>query len=317
MPSRTLLAGVLLAAAAAPAADWERRSYVYKRTARCEIKAEVYSLPGARKRPVLFWIHGGALIMGNRLGLENSQSEQLRRYLAAGYTVVSIDYRLAPETKLPGILEDLRDAYRWVRERGPALFGADPSRIVLAGHSAGGYLALMGGVILKPPPRAIASFYGYGDIVGAWYSRPDPFYLRQPAVSGADALAAVGAREIADPGPKSPRGRFYLYCRQQGLWPKLVVGRDPGAEPQAFIRNCPERNVSRRYPPTILLHGDADTDVPCQKSLDMAAALQRHGVRHELRVLPGAGHGFDRAMKEPKISETFDAALKFLLENSR
>ena len=73
--------------------------------------------------PVLIWIHGGALIMGHR---QNINRAQLDRYLNAGYTVVSIDYRLAPETKLKEILDDIQDANRWVRQRGPDLFRIDP-----------------------------------------------------------------------------------------------------------------------------------------------------------------------------------------------
>jgi acetyl esterase/lipase len=69
---------------------------------------------------------------------------QLDRYLAAGYTVVAIDYRLAPETKLPGILEDVQDAYGWLRKTATEL-RIDPTRIGIVGHSAGGYLALMAG----------------------------------------------------------------------------------------------------------------------------------------------------------------------------
>ena len=68
------------------------------------------------------------------------------------------------------------------------------------------------------------SFWGYGDIAGPWYSRPDEFYRRQPLVSEADARAAVGTKEIAAPPEGNRRSRFYLYCRQNGLWPKEVAG---------------------------------------------------------------------------------------------
>ena len=50
----------------------------------------------------------------------------LQALLDAGYVVVSIDYRLAPQVKLPAILEDVRDACDWVRERGPELFRIEP-----------------------------------------------------------------------------------------------------------------------------------------------------------------------------------------------
>ena len=72
--------------------------------------------------------------------------------------MVSVDYRLAPETKLPAILEDVRDAYRWVREKGPGLFHADPGRIAISGGSAGGYLTLASGFMDDPPPKALVAF---------------------------------------------------------------------------------------------------------------------------------------------------------------
>ena len=64
----------------------------------------------------------------------------------------------------------------------------------MIGHSAGGYLTLASGFLFRPRPRAPVSFYGYGDIAGAWYSRPDPFYSKQPAVSKGDVYGAVGGR---------------------------------------------------------------------------------------------------------------------------
>jgi acetyl esterase/lipase len=128
----------------------------------------------------MIWIHGGALIIGDR-----SWIDRLLWYVyqQAGFVIVSIDYRLAPETKLPDIIQDLRDAYAWVREKGPTLFRIDPTSIAVSGESAGGYLTLMRGFRLTPPPKVLVSFWGYGDIIGNWYSRPDPFYSKVSAVS--------------------------------------------------------------------------------------------------------------------------------------
>ena len=140
-------------------------------------------------------------------------------------------------------MEDVQDAWRWVREKGPDLFRIDPERIGVSGGSAGGYLTLMTGFGVKPRPRALVSLYGYGDIVGPWYSRPDPFYSRQPAVSKEEAYQAVGGPAISEVSSPNNRSRFYLYCRQQGLWPKEVGGFDPEREPRAFDRYCPIRNV--------------------------------------------------------------------------
>jgi dipeptidyl aminopeptidase/acylaminoacyl peptidase len=109
------------------------------------------------------------------------------------------------------------------------------------------------------------------------------------------------------------RGRFYLYCRQQGLWPREVVGHDPATEPEAFAPWCPVQQVAAAYPPTLLLHGDQDTDVPYQQSVMMAEALSRAGVRHELITIAGGGHGFDWEENEATAS-AFARVMGFLGE---
>ena len=288
------------------------QTYVYKTDGRCAIRADVYRAPGDEIRPAILWIHGGALIFGHRGTINKAQ---LSRYLEAGFVVVSIDYRLAPETRLPGILEDLEDAYRWMRSRGPELFRIDPDRIVVIGHSAGGYLTLAAGYRLHPRPKALVAFYGYGDIIGDWYSRPDPFYLKEPLVTRERALAGIGSQPISEALDESARWPFYLYCRQQGLWPKEVVGIDPSEGSRGFSPYCPVRNVASDYPPTMLLHGDKDTDVPYQQSVDMARELERAGVVYEFVPIPGGGHGFDWEMTEPRAASVFDRVIAFITRN--
>lgn len=287
-----------------------KETYLYRLVAGCDVKADLYRADGKALHPALIWIHGGALIGGHRCNIAN---EQLGLYLNAGYSVVSIDYRLAPETKLAGIVSDLRQAFRWVARDGPERLGIDPGRIAVVGHSAGGYLTLMSGFAVKPRPRALVSFYGYGDITEAWYSKPDPFYCKQAPVTRQDAYRAVGSRAISTPPDSSPRHLFYLYLRQRGLWPKVVVGHDPLSEPEAFDRFCPVRNVTASYPPTLLLHGTKDTDVPYQQSLNMSLELARIGVEHELITVPGGGHGFDSpGLSDPVVAEVFRRVLGFL-----
>jgi acetyl esterase/lipase len=322
------LATMLLAAGAASPAEpdsssvtsgtnstgFSKITYCYKQAATCKIQADVYRADGSSNRPALVWIHGGALISGSRTGLHPAQ---LRRYLNAGFNVISIDYRLAPETKLPVIIEDLRDAFGWVRQRGPELAGIDRDRIAVVGHSAGGYLALMSGFCVQPRPKAIVAFYGYGDIAADWYARPDPFYSRQPAVPQAEARAAVGKAALSE--GTTQRYRFYLYCRQNGLWPKEVAGYDPIREAEELTPYCPLRNVTKAYPPTLLLHGDKDTDVPYEQSVLMAGILERNHVEHELITMTNRGHGFDgdrRAANMPEITQAFDRTVAFLKQHT-
>ncbi|MFC1736639.1 prolyl oligopeptidase family serine peptidase, partial [Candidatus Hydrogenedentota bacterium] len=203
------------------------------------------------------------------------------------------------------------------REEGPELFGADPDRIGVEGGSAGGYLTLMTGICLEPRPKALASMFGYGDITGDWYSKPDPFYCKQPMVSKEDAYSAVNKGVISGSHNKTHpfRGRFYLYCRQNGLWPKEVSGWDPITEREKFKPYSPVENVTAEYPPTILSHGDNDTDVPCELSILMAAELKRAGVTHELIILEGKGHGFKGATHEEMVSKVVDKNLAFLVRH--
>jgi len=290
-----------------------KQTHVYKSVDGCEIRADVYSAAPGEDRPVVVWIHGGALIMGCR---ENIRPNHLEAYLAVGCHVVAIDYRLAPETKLPGIVEDLEDAFAWVRKEGPGLFGADAARMAAVGHSAGGYLTLLAGHRVSPPLQALVSYYGYGDVTSEWYSRPDPGYCREPGVSEDEARAAVGGTPLSCSQDDEARDRFYLYCRQQGRWPREVAGHDPDREGAWFRPFEPRLNVTAAYPPTLLLHGDDDEDVPYQQSVLMAGALARVGVPHELYTVRGARHGFD-AVEGEKSARAFRRVLDFLGEHLR
>jgi dipeptidyl aminopeptidase/acylaminoacyl peptidase len=88
--------------------------------------------------------------------------------------------------------------------------------------------------------------------------------------------------------------RFYHWTRQRGSWPTHVFGAHPLADREAFAPVCPLRNVAADWPPTLLLHGTADTDVPYEQSVQMADALTRVGAPCRLITLDGAPHVFDR-----------------------
>jgi len=303
----------------AGAATYTTTTHTYKTVDGHDLKADVYQLPGEQLKPSVLYIHGGALVLGSRDMVAKVQFEP---YLRAGYNIVSIDYRLAPETKLPGIIEDVQDAYTWMRTEGPVSFGVDPARIAVAGHSAGGYLTLMAGFRFHPLPRALVSFFGYGDITSPWYSQPDPFYNTKSKISKEQAFGAIGKKAISSLGPNSPlwEGRISLalYLRQQGVWPKVISGHDPVTDKSWFSDYEPRHNVTVKYPPTLLLHGEKDTDVPVEQSLWMAEELRRYGVTHELITDPDWGHGFDSrafggvGMDDLGVREAYNRVLKFL-----
>ncbi len=189
-------------------AQVSKQTHVYKKAGGLEIKADVYRSPSDSPRPVVVWIHGGALIMGHREGIDRRLKDFL---LAAGYTLVSIDYRLAPETQLPQIIEDVEDAFRWIQTKGPELFQADVKKIAVAGGSAGGYLTLTAGFRAKPRPAALVSLWGYGDLVGSWYSQPSPHPRHhQSKLSREEAFRQVSGPPVSDAREQERRRRRVL-----------------------------------------------------------------------------------------------------------
>src|SRR5262245_40881757 len=164
----------LLAASQAEPAPLVKKSYVYKEVGGLKIELDVHRDEGTELRPVLFWIHGGALIMGSRTGLPRDLLGLCRD---AKLALVSIDYRLAPPGKLPDIISDVRDALAGGREKGGELAHLDPKKLVVAGGSAGGYLTLMSG-LMEPRPLALVAYWGYGDVDGDWYTKPSDFYRK-------------------------------------------------------------------------------------------------------------------------------------------
>ena len=297
-----VLLATLLSLVAAPAlsqqASFGKKTYVYKTVGTIDIEADVYRADNDDVQPVLMWIHGGALIVGSRVWGNRPLMELCE---AEGCTFVSIDYRLAPEAKLPEIAQDLEDAVAWIREKGPELFHADPVRLVVAGASAGGYLTMLSGIRVDPKPTALISFWGYGAADAPFDVTPSEFYrTTQPLLTREEAYQGVGDAILTNTDQASQnRFQFYLYLRQNGLWADAVMGLDPATQRHQFDPYAPNRNVKPDYPPILMVHGTNDTDVPYEESVNMAVQLQPHGVRHEVILVPGGGHGIGNA--EPEL----------------
>ena len=277
----------------------------YKVVNGCSIKADIF-LPSNENPPVVLYFHGGALISGSRNYLPGWQADRLNQ---AGFAVVSFDYRLAPETKLAEIITDIQDAILWVKGEGRKIYGFDAERIAVMGSSAGGYLSLMTGTF-EVKPNAIVAFYGYGDILGDWYTRPSEYYCKNPIITKGEAESHVGGKEKSS-GDNS-RYSFYFYCRQQGIWPEVVSGYHPINDREKLLRYCPEYNIGSTYPPTFLLHGDQDNDVPYEQSQQMSIALDKQGIENKLITIKGAGHGFDGDGKNPEVVQVFEDVVSFV-----
>ena len=102
-----------------------------------DLPVRIYTPEGGGPFPALVWFHGGGWVVGD---LDTADATSRHLTVGAGCVVVSVDYRLAPETKFPGPAEDCYAATQWVAQNAPSI-NVDASRIAVGGDSAGGNLA--------------------------------------------------------------------------------------------------------------------------------------------------------------------------------
>jgi epsilon-lactone hydrolase len=183
------------------------------------VPAEWVIPKGAPEDRVLLYFHGGAFIF---CSLNTHRALVARLAIAGGTRALSVDYRLAPEHPFPAAMEDCLSAFRWLVER-----GVPPRRIVVAGDSAGGNLALVLLLALReagdPLPAAAVCLSPVTDL--AWTGESirskaeiDPIF---PGGSSLSLSAYIGAQDPRQP-LISP-----LYADLSGLPPILLhVGED-------------------------------------------------------------------------------------------
>lgn len=305
--------GMTHAGAATAPSKLGKTTVAYRRVDGHEILADVYRPAGDDVRPVLVWIHGGALINGHREGIHpqiRALAEEQR------FALVSIDYRLAPETKLPGLISDIEEAFDWLGGAGAKRFNLDTDRIVVAGGSAGGYLTLVTGYRARPRPKALVVLYGYGDLVGDWYSTPSPHPRHNTRqITRQEADQQTDGKVISDARRRKGNGAvIYLYYRQNGIWPREVSGFDLGTIAQKMAPFEPVRNVTPDYPPTLLIHGTKDTDVPYEQSKMMAEQFQQQGVRFLLKPIKNGEHGLGGGDPQ-EIEEAYQTMREFIIQH--
>jgi acetyl esterase/lipase len=269
----------------AQAAVAEHRELVYSSPDRQDLHLDVYTPTDARTpTPVWIHVHGGAWWKGSR----PASWKGFATYLEAGFSIVTVQYRLAGVAKAPAAVQDVRCAISWVGKNADR-FGFDTGRIVVTGTSAGGHLALMSGMLTndndvdlpdcREPPAvaAIVDFYGPTDL-DTWPA-PDP--------SGKGFIQA----------PHSSIARWIGERPDAGLMRRKM-------SPLAYVR--------ADLPPIFIVHGDADPVVPVQESLDLKQRLDAVGARSGLHIVSGGVHGkFD----EEQRRAVEQAVLKFLRQH--
>lgn len=306
-----------------------KSTVAYREVGGHKILADIYRPDDTKTRPVLVYIHGGALIVGSREigGQETREHPEASFDLLGfaereGYAVASIDYRLAPETKLPEIINDIEEAFRWLSGEGARQFYLDPTRVVVMGSSAGGYLTLVTGYRVHPKPRALISLYGYGELLSDWYTKPSPNHWHYPkegegvvVISRERAESQTDGTIISNAQARKGDGvLIYLYYRQNGIWPQEVSGFPPAILAREMAPFEPVRNVSAGYPPTLLIHGINDKDVPYEQSKLMAKQFERYGVPFSLVSIENGDHGLIGADPQ-QIKEAYKVTEDFIRRN--
>ena len=219
--------------------------------------------PEARDRPTLLYVHGGGWVQG---GLDTHDGLCGQIALDAGIRVIALDYRLAPEHKFPAGPDDVLAAYRALRER-PEAWGVDPTRLAVAGDSAGGNLTA---VLMH-------------DIAAAGLPMPRAQLLIYPAVDARMQTRTMQELRQAYVLPVDRIGWYidqYLPQGQDRLDPRLSPVLSP--------------HLAAQPPACVIVAGH---DPLWDDGLMQAEALEQAGVPVEILRYPGQIHIFVSARR--------------------
>jgi len=241
-------------------------------------KLDVYQASGEQPHPTLIYIHGGGWVEGRK---EEDVLEAIP-FLEKGWSVVNVEYRLAGVSLAPAAVEDCRCALRWVIAHAKD-YKFDANRIVLMGHSAGGHLSLITGML---PLSAGLDRECAGDKE-----------LRVAAII--DWFGITDVNDLLE----GPNMQDYAV-----MWLGSLTDRE-----QVAKRVSPLTYVRPALPPTIMIHGDADDTVPYTHSVRLHAALDKAGVPNELLTIPGGKHGeFNHSQLETSYAHIWAFLGKYL-----
>ncbi|MGD9562865.1 MAG: alpha/beta fold hydrolase [Pyrinomonadaceae bacterium] len=262
---------------------WMQPDVVYGSANNTPLKLDIwYPRDNPNPTTTVVYIHGGGWIFGSKEGAVY----QLLPYLERGWRVVNVEYRMAGNSLAPAAVEDTRCALRWIY-RNAAQYKFDTSKIILTGHSAGGHLSLITGML--PDGTALDNrCYGdakYGDVpmkvaaIVNWYGISDVNDL------------------IEGPNVKN--------------YAKMWMGSMPNAADVAK-RVSPLTYVRAGLPPIITIHGDKDDVVPYTQATRLHDALNKAGDVNKLITVKSGGHGM---FSQADYASAYDEIWKFLRDN--
>lgn len=238
---------------------------VYTKVMDWEGRADLYlSLNAVKPTPIIINIHGG----GWKSGVKETQGG-FSPYFKAGFAVANMEYRLSGQASAPAAIEDTRCMLMYIINNAKQL-NIDPNKIVIMGGSAGGHLALMGGLLGND-------------------RRFDTNCLGTENIKVAAIIDKYGIMDVWDwtYGPE-----------HKSSSPKLWLGDK--ANDNEFIKSVsPISYLTKNSPPIFIVHGNVDPIVPYQQSVDLYKKLQELGVKSEFITVQGGGHGkFDKEKNE-------------------
>ena len=290
-------------------------THAYKRVIGHEIGVDIHGATSERPLPAVVFIHGGGLVMGSRRQLLPIHVSKLNE---AGFHVVSIDYRLAPESKLPEIIEDIKDAWTWLLQHGSAA-GIDCDRMSVMGHSAGAYLALMSGFVVTPRPAAVVSIAGYGRLSAEEFSKPSQHYVSSYALAEEEsARRFFTTRSRTHRLGERPVRLDATLHRSRTVLSVLAPKRHLAARDQRREIRRPRMAAGIRTSIQHLVGVSAHHAPPRRtrhrcvlRTVAASARLASHGVPNELLSDENWGHVFVYDF-DKSVEEAFDRTVLFL-----
>lgn len=255
-----------------------------------EIALHIYSPAEAEgPLPCIFHIHGGGYVMGAAADLEFIHRPLVREL---GCVLVSVEYRLAPETRFPGAIEDCYAGLGWVFANADEL-GIDRNFIGVTGESAGGGLAASLALLARDRGNFPLAFQ----------------HLVYPMIDDRTC--------VREPHPYA--GEFVWPPANNHFGWKALLGVEPGSANVSPYAAAARAEDLSGLPPAFITTGALDLFV--DENIAYAQRLIRAGVPVELHVYPGAFHGYDFAL-EANVTRstraTSEAALRrFLFESDQ